>query len=102
MHFASINSTNPWNFGENFSRIGDFENLSFFESAILKKKKKMFASPVWKLVQVSWVARMGRNFDDYPGFQLFFTQIKHFCPEYYILVNLLPNDVLEVSRLLPS
>jgi hypothetical protein len=24
---------------------------------------------------------MGRNFDDYPGFQLFFTLGKHFAPE---------------------
>ena len=35
MFFAPINTanprTNPWNFGEIFSRIGSFENLSFFE-----------------------------------------------------------------------
>ena len=39
MPFASINPTNPrtnlWNFREIFLRIGDFEKLSFFESAIL-------------------------------------------------------------------
>ena len=39
MAFASINTTNPrtnlWNFREKNSRIGGFENLSFFESAIL-------------------------------------------------------------------
>ena len=27
-----------------------------------------FASSPWKAVKVSWVARMERNFDDYPGF----------------------------------
>ena len=52
---------NPWNFGENFLRIGGVENLSFFESAILI----FFASSPWKLVKVSWATRMGRNFDDY-------------------------------------
>jgi hypothetical protein len=49
MPFASINPANPrtnlWNFREKFLRIGDYENLSFFESAILdflfKKKKKI-------------------------------------------------------------
>ena len=43
MPFASINPTNqrtnPWNFDNIFLRIGDFEKLSFFESAILKMKK---------------------------------------------------------------
>ena len=28
-----------------------------------------FASFQWKSVKVSWAARVGRNFDDYPGFQ---------------------------------
>ena len=27
-----------------------------------------FASSPWKSVKVSWAARMGQNFDDYPGF----------------------------------
>ena len=39
MAFALINFTNPrtnlWNFREKILRIGDFENLSFFESPIL-------------------------------------------------------------------
>jgi hypothetical protein len=43
-------------------RIGGFENLSFFDSAILI----FFYS---KSVKGSWLARMGQNFDDYPGFQ---------------------------------
>ena len=38
--FASINSTDPrtnlWNFREKISRIGDFGNKLFFQSAILK------------------------------------------------------------------
>ena len=36
-----------------------------FESAILI----FFASSPWKLVNIYRLARMGRNFDDYPGFQ---------------------------------
>ena len=56
MPFASINSTNPstntWNFHQKMLRIGDF-----------------FASPPWKSCKVTWVSRMGRNFDDYPGLQ---------------------------------
>ena len=28
-----------------------------------------FASVTWKLIKVSWVERMGRNFDHYSGFQ---------------------------------
>ena len=47
----------------------------------INKKNFFFASSPSKLVKVSWVTRMGRNFDDYPGFQLFFTQGKHFCPD---------------------
>ena len=44
MPFASINPTNPranlWNFCKLILRIGDFEKLSFFESAIVDLKKK--------------------------------------------------------------
>ena len=50
------------------------EKLSFFESAILnfffQKNKKIFALNLFKLVIVYGIPRMGRNFDDYPGFQL--------------------------------
>ena len=49
-----------------------------------------FASSPWKLVKVSWVSRMGRNFDDYPGFQPKITSPKHFSlPVVYLprLVN---------------
>ena len=42
--------------------MGRKQKKIFFE-------KKCFASSPWKLVKVSWVLRMGRNFDDYPGFQ---------------------------------
>ena len=34
------------------------------------KKKKICLIP-WKIVKGSWIARMGRNFDDNPGFQPF-------------------------------
>ena len=30
-----------------------------------------FCLILWKVVKGSWIARMGRNFDDYPGFQPF-------------------------------
>ena len=43
-------------------RIGGFENLSFFKSAVLD----FYASSPWK--SVIRVARMDGNFDDYPGF----------------------------------
>ena len=43
-------------------------------------KKKNPSSP-WKLVKVSWVSRMGRNFDDYPGFQPKIPPSKHFSPQ---------------------
>ena len=66
MPFASINSTNP--------RIWRSWKMRFFESAILNflsrpfwifflKKKKIFASFLWKQVKVYWLARMGQNFD---------------------------------------
>jgi hypothetical protein len=71
MPFASINPINPranlWNFHEIFLRIGDFEKLSFFESAILNFF--FFASFLGKLVQIYTVEWMGRNFDVFTGFQ---------------------------------
>ena len=66
---------------KNILRIGYFEKLSFFESAILdffSSKNKHFASSPRKLVKVSWVSRMGRNFDDYPSFQPKIIHPKHF------------------------
>jgi hypothetical protein len=44
-------------------------------------KKNCFASSPWKLVKDSWVARMGHNSDNYPGFQPKITHPKHFCPK---------------------
>ena len=40
--------------------------IFFFE-----KKNFFFCWIPWKIVKGSWIARMGRNFDDYPGFQPF-------------------------------
>ena len=45
-------------------------------------EKKNLASSPWKLVKVSWVSRMGRNFDDYPGFQPKITPPKHFSRQW--------------------
>ena len=54
-------------------RIGDFEKLSFFESAILnfffQKKYFFFASSPWKLVTNYVLEWMGLNFDVFPSFQ---------------------------------
>ena len=74
MPYASIYPTdpriNPWNFGKKILRIGGVEKLSFFESAILEFFFGIFfTSSPWEWVGVSWLARMSRNFDDYPGFQ---------------------------------
>ena len=34
-----------------------------------KKKRILFASSPWKSVKATFLSRMGRNFDDYPGLQ---------------------------------
>ena len=39
----------------------------FFKMAN-SQKKSFFASSPWKSAKATWVSRMGRNFDDYPGF----------------------------------
>jgi hypothetical protein len=49
-------------FSKNVLRIGDFEKLSFFESAILDF---FFLDPYENYV-IEW---MGLNFDVFPGFQ---------------------------------
>ena len=66
--------TGLWNFREKISRIGDFEKRPFwkighFEFVFFKKKKKKFASFLWKSVQISMVEWMGWNFDVFPAFQ---------------------------------
>ena len=56
----------------------------FWELAELKNSvflSRPFCSSPWKSVKVSWAARMGRNFDDYPGFQ----QIP--CYAYYYVIQ---------------
>ena len=71
MPFTSINPTNPkpipLNFAKKYWELTVLKNiviLTFF----FKKEKKNCLIP-WKAVKGSWVARMGRKFDDYPGFQ---------------------------------
>ena len=65
MPFAWISTTNPrtnrWNFHKNISRIGGFENLSFFWVAHFWKK--ISKKKNWKSVKVYWLTRMGQNFD---------------------------------------
>ena len=73
MPFASIYPTdprtNPAQFGKRISRIDGFENHSLFEGAILDFFFFFKCLIPLKAVKGSWVARMGRNFDDCPGFQ---------------------------------
>ena len=53
-----------------------FKKKFFFASfTILQFTSLQFSC---KQVKVSWLVRLGRNFDDYPCFQLFFTLGKHF------------------------
>ena len=58
-------------FSQKILRIGDFEKLSFFESAILIlfSKKKFFASSPWKLVTNYVLEWMRLNFYYYDGLQ---------------------------------
>ena len=49
-------------FSQKILRIGGFEKLCFFESAIFKKKI-FFTFFLSKQVKVYWLARMGQNFD---------------------------------------
>ena len=90
MPFPSIyptnSRTNPLNFSEKYwdlwvlkdqslkfswkiLRFGGVENLSFLSRPfwIFFFRKFFFASSQWKSVNIYWIARMGRNFDD--GFQ---------------------------------
>ena len=65
-------------FAKQFCELADF----FFQ-----KKKNIFASSPWKLVKISWVSRMGRNYDDYPGFQPKITPPKHFSRQCIIKIS---------------
>ena len=85
MPFASINTTNerinPWNFREKISRIGGFENLSFFDLAILKLffKKIYFCFVPMK---VYWsVSKDGSKFWSCQMWRHFLTHAKHFDGE---------------------
>ena len=77
MPFASINPnnprTNPRKFWKKYWELAEMENDPFlsrpFWIFFFQKKKNFFASLPWKLVNIYRLARMCRNFDDYPGFQ---------------------------------
>ena len=77
MLFSSINfanpRTNPGNFHEKILRIGEL-TISVFLSRpfwifFFKKKQIFLASCRSKLVNIYRIARVFRNFDDYPCFQ---------------------------------
>ena len=64
--------TNPAQFDGKILRIDGFEKVVFLSRPFwicFFQKKIFFCLIPWKAVKGSWVARMGRNFDDYPGFQ---------------------------------
>ena len=62
------------------SRIGGFENLSFFECAILI----FFSSFPWKSVKVYWLARMGQNFDQAKRDNTFWPRPNILHPSVYV------------------
>ena len=75
----------------------------------MANKKSLFLVGYFEIVfaslSVSWLASLGRNFDDYPGFQLFFTLGKHFAPECKYLhfsfsqLHQSPNQIWQKTRL---
>ena len=75
MPFASFNPTNPrtnpLNFHKKYQELAILKNDLFSVGHFEFFFKK-------KLVKVYWLVRMGRNIDDYPGFQPKITPPKHF------------------------
>ena len=77
MSFTSINPTNPRTGQSLKLSQKTFENRWFWKSQFFWvshfennfAKIYFFASFPWKSVNICRIARMGRNFDDYPGFQ---------------------------------
>ena len=77
MPFASCNPINPrtnlLNFHEKILRIDDFEKWPFLKNGhfgfFFQKRKTVFASFSWKLVQIYMVEWIGWNFDVFFGFQ---------------------------------
>ena len=59
--------------------MADQKKRAYFPKRLFFFKEN--ASFSCKQLKVSWLARLGQNFDDYSGFQLFFTLGKHFAPE---------------------
>ena len=71
MPFASIyrtnQRTNPWIFFK--WELRELKISVRVKGWAIFKKKFFFASSPWKSVNIYRLPRMGRNFDDYPGFQ---------------------------------
>ena len=103
MLFASIYCKNPrnnsWNFLRKKLRIGGVENLSFLSWPFWikweKETNKQAKSP-WKSVNIYRVARMGQNFDDYPGFQPKTTPVQRYATQciyiFWLTMNPLQGD----------
>ena len=64
--------------------VKHFENWRFWKIQFfwVGHFRIFFASSPWKSVKGSWRSRMGRNFDDYLGFQPKITHARHYCPQY--------------------
>ena len=58
----------PKIFGKRYWELEELK-ISGFWVGHFSKNITFFSSSPWKSVKVSWVARMGPNFNDYPGFQ---------------------------------
>ena len=54
----------PLNFAKKYWELTDWKNIGNFLS---RPFWKFFCLIPWKAVKGSWVARLGRNYDDYPG-----------------------------------
>ena len=90
MPFASFNSTNPrtnpWNFHKKILRIGNFEKLCFFESAILNlKKTNVFCFFPIKPSQSLLFSKDGSKFWSIQTWQSFLAHAKHFEGECILL-----------------
>ena len=72
LSFTSIYPTDPKTSPLIFCRKRNIENWRFWKTQFFLSRPSwiFFASSPWISVKVSCVARMSRNFDDCPGFQL--------------------------------
>ena len=63
------------------------------DPSLLSKNLWTFCLIPWKAVKGSWVARMGRNFDDYSGFQLMISWANTYAQDCSLLLKNLDAKV---------